>query len=127
MIRFSQILTVSFLSLMPANVLAQEVSQLAASGNMFFAQCAPSQSSYTACVFYVLGLTDGLNIANSLLEHYGQKQMYCLPSAGNSFFGKVTGVQIVDMVMTYLQRNPQERHKPTLRVLVDTFKEAFSL
>jgi hypothetical protein len=37
----------------------------------------------------------------------------------------VTGVQTVDMMMRYLQRNPNQRHKPTMGLLVETFKEAF--
>ena len=103
---------------------AQDVSQLPLSGNMFSAQCTSSSPSYTACIFYVIGATDGLNLVNAALEHFGQPKMFCLPES-RGMLSPVTGVQTVDMMMGYLQRNPSRRHRPTISVLIDTLKEAF--
>jgi hypothetical protein len=118
------LLAIGYLSLLPFTALAQDASQINTTGNAFYAQCVPANPSYTACLFYVIGLSDGLNLVNATLQNFGQKEMFCVPS-GTGFHGPVTGVQAVDLMMRYMQRHPEERHKPTMLVLVNTFKETF--
>ena len=78
-----------------------------------------------AAFTYVIGLTDGLGMANAFLDHNGQPKMFCLPSGGSSIIGSVTGVQTIDIVMSYLQRNPEQRNKDTLQLIIDALKEAY--
>ena len=117
-------LVMSYLSLTPYNAIAQDTPQINTNGNAFFAQCTPTSTSYTACVFYVIGLTDGLGLMNAGLQKAGQKEIFCMPG-GTGLHSPVTGVQTVDLMMRYLQRHLEERHKPTMLVLVNTLKETF--
>jgi hypothetical protein len=91
--RFNRIFIGSCLTLASFTALAQDAPQINTSGNAFFAQCKPLNPSYSGCVFYVMGLTDGLQMLNATLEHMNTKRMFCLPS------GAVTGEQTIDMMM----------------------------
>jgi hypothetical protein len=68
---------------------------------------------------------DGLHLANVFLEGTGHPKMFCMPSAGNSVLSSISGVQMVDLVMGFLQRNPQRRHELTAKLIIDAFKESF--
>ena len=117
--RFNRIFIGSCLTLASFTALAQDAPQINTSGNAFFAQCKPLNPSYSGCVFYVMGLTDGLQMLNATLEHMNTRRMFCLPS------GAVTGEQTIDMMIGYLQRNPEQRDYPTAVILTYTFREAF--
>ena len=95
-------------------------------GNALYSSCTPQNAvNYQSCVYYVIGYTDGLNLANALLKQAGQPEMFCMPSNGNNVLGSITGVQSVDIIMGYLQRNPQRRHGHAPVLIVEAFKEAF--
>lgn len=95
-------------------------------GNAFYSICTPQNPLYVHCVFYVIGYTDGLNLANGILQAERMQPMFCMPSSGSrTLLGSVTGVQSIDIVMNFLQRNPQRRHELTAVLVVEAFKEAF--
>jgi hypothetical protein len=121
---YRTVLTAITLWLSTSAATTQDASQINTTGNAFFAQCAPASPSYTACIFYVIGATDGLNLTNAALQNFGQKQMFCLPS-GTGFHSPLTGVQTVDLMMAYMQRRPDQRHKPTMLIVIEALKEAF--
>jgi hypothetical protein len=117
------------LVLLSSEVRAQATQQydMNATGNRFYYLCVPQKEAYSVCVGYVIGLTDGLHIANGLLELAGRPKTFCMPSSGDrsSLIGVVTGPQSVDIIMGFLQRNPQRRHELTAQLIIDAFKEAF--
>ena len=81
---------------------------------------------YASCVGYVIGYSDGLNLVNALLKEEGKPSLFCMPSRpGNEILGSVIGVQSVDIIMSYLQRNPQRRHQLTATLIIEAFKEVF--
>ena len=90
---------------------AQTDWQLNTTGNAFYALCTSQSTSYERCVFYVIGYTDGLHLANAFLEGTGHPKMFCMPSAGNSVLSSISGIQMVDTIMGFLQRYPQRRHE----------------
>jgi hypothetical protein len=105
---------------------AQPQLQPNTTGNAFLALCAQQGApAYQNCVWYVIGCSDGLNVANMALDRFGRKSMYCLPTGGSSLFSNVTGVQMVDMVLDFLRRNPQRRDQLVAKLIIDTFKEAW--
>jgi hypothetical protein len=96
-------------------------------GNEFYSMCTPKEEAqYLACTYYVIGYTDGLNMLNAVLKGAGKQPLFCMPSnGGKSVLGKITGVQSTDIIMNFLQRNPQRRHELTAVLIVEAFKEAF--
>jgi len=104
---------------------AQSEFQPNTSGNAFLALCNPQSASYQTCVWYLIGYSDGLGMTNAVLEKLGQRQLYCMPTNGTNLLSNVTGVQMVDMVAGYLRRYPQQRHLPTPKLIIDTFREAW--
>ena len=113
------------LVLLSSFALRAQHTQLNTTGNAFWELCKPQSAFYVGCVYYVIGLTDGLGMANAFLDPNGQPKMFCLPIGGSSIIGSVTGVQTIDIVMSYLQRNPEQRNKDTLQLIIDALKEAY--
>jgi Rap1a immunity proteins len=103
---------------------AQDASQINTTGNAFFALCTLASPSYQPCTLFVIGAIDGLNLTNAVLQNFGQKEMFCIPS-GPGFHSPVTGVQTIDLMLAYMQRHPDQRHKPTMLILIEALKEAF--
>jgi hypothetical protein len=56
---------------------AQDEFQLQTSGNAFLALCTQQNSSYQACIWYVIGYSDGLSFTNAALNKLGHKPLYC--------------------------------------------------
>lgn len=113
------------LVLLSSKVIAQSDMQPNTTGNVFYAICGPRSPSYQTCIYYVIGYTDGLNVTNAVLEQAGQQKMFCVPSSRGSTFSALTGVQEVDLIMNYLQRNPQRRHEIIPGLIIQALKEAF--
>jgi Rap1a immunity proteins len=101
---------------------AQDEFQLQTSGNAFLALCTQQNSSYQACIWYVIGYSDGLSFTNAALTSSATN--HCTAN-GTNLMSNVTGVQMVDMVLGYLHRYPQQRHLPMPKLIVDTFREAW--
>jgi Rap1a immunity proteins len=81
-------------------------------GNDLLAHCMASEASLTyaqdqaACLFYVMGATDA------------QSQTVCIPQVA-------TTRQAKDVVVRYLERNPQKRHLPAASLVTMALIDAF--
>jgi Rap1a immunity proteins len=124
-INFGRYLFCFLLVLFSSSAWPQSDQPINTTGNVFYAQCAPQSAMYANCAFYVNGFMDGLGFLNALLESNGKQKLFCVPSGGNSIISPVSAVQLIDVVMRYLQRNPQRRHEYTVALVIDAFKEAF--
>jgi hypothetical protein len=108
------------LVLLSSSPLRAQHTQLNTTGNAFYELCKSQSTFYMGCIYYVIGYADGLNLANGVLAESGQPKLFCMPSTGI-----ITGMQMVDMIMSYLQRNPELGTKNTAALIIDAFKEAF--
>jgi hypothetical protein len=105
----------------PLSSIAQTQLQPNIAANAFLALCTPQSPSYQACVSYVVGYTDGLGFTNAALEKLGRKPLYCMPSTNSN----LTGAQMVDMLLAYVERHPHHRHEFISTLIIDAFKEAW--
>jgi Rap1a immunity proteins len=108
------------LVLLSSSPLRAQHTQLNTTGNAFYELCKSQSTFYMGCIYYVIGYADGLNLANGALAESGQPKLFCMPSTGI-----IPGVQMVDMIVSYLQRNPELGTKNTAALIIDAFKEAF--
>ena len=76
-------------------------------GNDLLALCeSKSEMNKKSCFFYIEGVLDGLATMQMALEYQKSiKGPICIPE-------KVEPLQLHDVVVQYLKKNPQERHKP---------------
>ena len=124
-INFGRYLFCFLLVLFSSDVRAQPGQLFNTTGNAFYAQCTQQSPMYANCVYYLIGFVDGIGFLNEALDRQGKQRLFCMPSGGGSVLGPVTGVQTIDLVMRYLQRNPQRRHEYLVTLIIDAHKEAF--
>jgi len=101
-----------------------QATNLAESGNSFLATCEnagnsndTSVSSFTRglCFGYVSGVSDGIELAQSLPSMHAD---YCLPSES-------TNGQKFDTVVKFIKQHPEIRHWQTRELLLRGLTEAF--
>jgi Rap1a immunity proteins len=103
----------------PLRSVAETELQPNITANAFLALCTPQGPSYQACVWYVVGYADGLGFTNATLQKLGRQPLYCVPSTSSN----LTGVQMVDVLLAYVKRHPEHRHKFISTLIIDSFKE----
>ncbi|WP_373568614.1 Rap1a/Tai family immunity protein [Paracoccus actinidiae] len=105
---------------------AQELS-----GNTLYEQCI-SPKGQGFCYGFVTGVRMGIQAGTAYslttLGHADERNVvdltyratgYCAPVSGGTFF------QLMDVVVDYLARNPQERHEPAFSLVHSALREAF--
>lgn len=87
-------------------------------GNELFRACEPPK--HPACWAYVTGVTDAFSMVESLMMKTGrlEKVLWCRPKG-------VTAEQVRDVVVQYLERNPQERHFSAPGLVLAALYQAF--
>lgn len=102
------------------------------SGNSFYETCLGTPSSHLLCVGYLKGVIDGVRgyliykdlpynskqELESALVQVEKGYPFCTPKSG-------TINQYVEIVVTRLERIPEERHLPASFLIIETLSEAF--
>src|ERR1700730_4518099 len=90
-------------------------------GNGLLEACASDEGGLDSglCIGYIEGATDGLNVANDVLERrYGVPRSFFVPA------GSTIG-QRRDIVIKYLKGNPDKRHNESALLIGLALHEAW--
>jgi Rap1a immunity proteins len=90
-------------------------------GNGLLEACGSDEGGLDSglCVGYIEGATDGLDVANDVLERrYGVPRPFCVPA------GATVG-QRHDIVVKYLKDNPDKRHNESALLIGLALHEAW--
>ncbi|MBL0338860.1 MAG: hypothetical protein IPP67_06785 [Rhodospirillaceae bacterium] len=96
-------------------------------GNDFYKLCEPIQKKnldyeiiQEVCAYYVMGVTDALQLTIAHLQENGIKNCKFIPSDVNS-------TQLLDIFIKYLKDKPQNRNNAAAALIEIAVSEAFTL
>ena len=95
----------------PSAARADLYGQYFINGNMLWDQCSQNRNY---CLGYIMGIDDAIEAANGFLLCWKS----CVPR-------EETGEQVVDVVIQYLGRHPEERHYGAPGIIAHALQEAF--
>jgi hypothetical protein len=85
-------------------------------GNELHENCSAStEFKEAACVSYIIGITDFIDLSQAAGD---ARLNICIPD-------RATAGQVIDVVKTYIDRNPKERHLAAVLLVTNALSEAF--
>lgn len=88
------------------------------SGNNLLLECAGNMLHQLACMYYISGVIDGVDLAQAQRATASKDRLFCLPATA-------TQGQLQDIIVKSLSEHPELRHYPATYFIVDALSRTF--